>query len=73
MADQPFWAARLHRLGVAPRPLPFPDLTAETLATAITAAAAEPLRRRAAAIARLMSTEDGAGTVLTRITEGFAP
>ncbi|MEU8971489.1 glycosyltransferase [Streptomyces monashensis] len=73
MADQPFWAARLHRLGVAPRPLPFPDLTAETLAAAITAAAAEPLRRRATAIARLMSTEDGAGTVLTRITEGFAP
>ncbi|GAA4932486.1 glycosyltransferase [Streptomyces coeruleoprunus] len=25
MADQPFWASRLYRLGVAPRPLPFQE------------------------------------------------
>ncbi|MFE4514657.1 glycosyltransferase, partial [Kitasatospora sp. NPDC056783] len=51
MADQPFWAARLHGLGVAPRPVPFEELTAERLAAAITAALTEPLRRRAAEVA----------------------
>ncbi|WP_329575484.1 glycosyltransferase [Kitasatospora sp. NBC_01250] len=69
MADQPFWAARLHRLGVAPQPLPFPDLTAEHLAAAITAASAETVRRRAADIARRIAAEDGAGAVLSRIDE----
>ncbi|MFJ6622004.1 glycosyltransferase [Kitasatospora sp. NPDC091335] len=67
MADQPFWAARLHRLGVAPQPVPFTDLTAERLAAAITAALAEPVRRRAAAVAGLMAAEDGAGAVLAHI------
>ncbi|MGW1172826.1 glycosyltransferase [Kitasatospora sp. NPDC002543] len=67
MADQPFWAARLHRLGVAPPPVPFEELTAERLADAITAALAEPLRRRAAAVAGLMTGEDGAAAVLARI------
>ncbi|MFD5465653.1 glycosyltransferase [Kitasatospora sp. NPDC127059] len=67
MADQPFWAARLHGLGLAPEPVPFADLTAERLAAAITAALAEPLRRRAAAVARLVAVEDGAGAVLDHI------
>ncbi|MFI2609547.1 glycosyltransferase [Kitasatospora sp. NPDC018619] len=67
MADQPFWAARLHRLGVAPQPVPFEDLTAERLAAAITAALAEPVRRRAAAVAGLVAAEDGAGAVLAHV------
>ncbi|MFF2614248.1 glycosyltransferase [Kitasatospora sp. NPDC058046] len=67
MADQPFWAARLHRLGVAPQPVPFADLTAERLAAAITAALAEPVRRRTAAVAGLMAGEDGAGAVLAHV------
>ncbi|MBO1413980.1 glycosyltransferase [Streptomyces sp. FH025] len=67
MADQPFWAARLHRLGVAPEPVPFADLTPERLATAITAALAEPVRHRAAAVGSLIAAEDGAGTVLSHI------
>ncbi|MBD0694572.1 glycosyltransferase [Streptomyces sp. CBMA123] len=73
MADQPFWAARLHRLGVAPEPVPFAELTAERLAAAITAASAEPVRRRAADLAGLIAGEDGAGAVLAhidRLTEG---
>src|SRR4051812_33842209 len=35
LADQPFWAARLHHLGVAPRPLPIDELTADTLTDAL--------------------------------------
>lgn len=68
MADQPFWASRLHRLGVAPRPLPFQDLTAEALGAAITACLSEPAhRRRAADLAHRIAAEDGAATVLAHI------
>ncbi|WP_329257226.1 glycosyltransferase [Actinoallomurus sp. NBC_01490] len=67
MADQPFWAARLHRLGVAPRPLPFPELTADSLAEAITAGTAGPHRRQAAELARRIGAEDGAAAVLAHI------
>lgn len=68
MADQPFWAARLHRLGVAPRPLPFHELTAEALAEAITACVADPAhRQRAVELARRIATEDGAAAVLAHI------
>ncbi|WP_329493466.1 glycosyltransferase [Kitasatospora herbaricolor] len=68
MADQPFWADRLHRLQVAPRPLPFQDLDAENLAAAITACVTDPApRRRAAELARRIASEDGAGTVLAHV------
>ncbi|MEU5302831.1 glycosyltransferase [Streptomyces noursei] len=68
MADQPFWAARMHRLGVAPRPLPFHELTAETLAEAITACVADSAhRQRAVELARRIATEDGTAAVLARI------
>jgi UDP:flavonoid glycosyltransferase YjiC (YdhE family) len=68
LTDQPFWASRLHRLGVAPPPLPLPDLTAESLAAAITTCVCEPaLRRRAAGLARRVAAEDGAGRVLAHV------
>ncbi|MEU7240805.1 hypothetical protein [Streptomyces sparsogenes] len=52
----------------APAPLPFRALTAESLAAAITACAAEPAhRRRAAALARRVAAEDGAAAVLARV------
>ncbi|MEV7616937.1 glycosyltransferase [Streptomyces sp. NPDC089799] len=60
--DQHFWAARLHRLGTAPRPLRHQRLTAESLAAAIRGALAIPPqgpRRVAAALA----AEDGAARV----------
>ncbi|MGP3946649.1 glycosyltransferase [Streptomyces sp. 6N106] len=68
MADQPFWAARLHRLGVAPRPLPLDALTAESLGAAITTCLTEPaLRRRAAELADAIGAEDGAAAVLAYV------
>uniref|UniRef100_UPI00117EC727 glycosyltransferase n=1 Tax=Streptomyces sp. NRRL B-24572 TaxID=1962156 RepID=UPI00117EC727 len=68
MYDQPFWASRLHALGVAPRPVPFQDLTAEALGDAVTACLTEPaLRRRAAELARGIAAEDGAAPVLAHI------
>ncbi|MER7988757.1 glycosyltransferase [Streptomyces noursei] len=71
MADQPFWASRLHQLGVAPRPLPFQDLTAEALGAAIKDCVTEPAhRRRAAELAHHIAAEDGAATVLAHIGAG---
>ncbi len=68
MADQPFWAARLCELGVAPRSLPFADLTAEALATAITDALTEPShRRRATELAHAIAAEDGAAAVIAHL------
>ncbi|MFF0106150.1 glycosyltransferase [Streptomyces hirsutus] len=73
MADQPFWASRLYRLGVAPRPLPFQDLTAEALGAGIKACLSEPAhRRRAAGLAHRIAAEDGAATVLAHIGSGGA-
>ncbi|EXU68975.1 UDP-glucose:sterol glucosyltransferase, partial [Streptomyces sp. PRh5] len=68
MADQPFWATRLHHLGVAPRPLPLADLTAESLGAAITTCLTAPaLRHRAAELADAIGAEDGAASVLAHI------
>ncbi|WP_299039760.1 glycosyltransferase [uncultured Pseudokineococcus sp.] len=65
LADQPFWAARLHRQGLAARPVPARRLTAERLGRAL-AAGAEP--ERLAAAARAMAAEDGCGSALELIT-----
>jgi UDP:flavonoid glycosyltransferase YjiC (YdhE family) len=68
MADQPFWASRLYELGVAPRPVPFRDLTAELLGDAITACLSEPThRRRASELARGIAAEDGTASLLAHI------
>lgn len=58
--DQHFWGRRLADLGVAPPPLPFGRLTAETLAQAMSAAARdEEMRRRAAALGHKIRAENG--------------
>ncbi len=70
LLDQPFWAAQLHRLGVAPPPLPQRDLTADALADAIRSCVDEPTYRdRAVELARRIRAEDGSAAVLTLITE----
>ena len=72
LLDQPFWATRLHRLGVAPAPLPQRALTADALAGAIRACLDEPgYRRRAAALAGRLRAEDGAAAVLA-VVDGLA-
>ncbi|UQU68051.1 glycosyltransferase [Couchioplanes caeruleus] len=64
-ADQPFWARRLHALGVAPPPIPLPRLTAPRLAAALRAATTSPaLRERSAAMAGRLRTEDGAARII---------
>ncbi|WP_244376015.1 glycosyltransferase [Streptomyces ficellus] len=68
MADQPFWASRLCALGVAPRSLPFAELTADALGDAVTACLSDPSHRhRATRLARAIATEDGAAPLLAWI------
>jgi sterol 3beta-glucosyltransferase len=67
LLDQPFWAARLHQLGVAPAPLPQRDLTADGLAVAIRSC---PMSRTIAArpptsLPARIRAEDGAAAVLS--------
>lgn len=69
LVDQPFWADRLHRLGVAPEPLPLAALTADTLTDALRSGLDRPAYRdRAMEIADRIRAEDGAGAVLSVIT-----
>jgi UDP:flavonoid glycosyltransferase YjiC (YdhE family) len=70
LVDQPFWADRLHRLGVAPQPLPVHELTAETLTEALRSCLDRPTyRNRAAELARRIRADDGPGVVLSLITQ----
>lgn len=68
LVDQPFWAARVHRLGVAPHPLPLHELTSDALADALRSCLDEPAyRHRAAGLARRVRADDGSAAVLALI------
>jgi sterol 3beta-glucosyltransferase len=70
LVDQPFWADRLHRLGVAPRPLPLHELTADTLTDALRSCLdRSTYRDRAGELARRIRAEDGPAVVLSLITQ----
>jgi sterol 3beta-glucosyltransferase len=59
-ADQPFWAQRMHALGVAPAPIPLTHLNSEKLAKAIPLITTSPdLRSKAAALGGQVRAEDG--------------
>jgi sterol 3beta-glucosyltransferase len=61
LADQPFWADRLHRLGAATRPIPLPQLTADRLAAALREVTTNPhLAARAQALSSRLAAENGA-------------
>ncbi|KAB8189215.1 glycosyltransferase [Nonomuraea phyllanthi] len=65
LGDQPFWAERLHRLGVAPAPVTG-RLTAVRLAAAIEAAT--DLTSAARALAAHVRAEDGVTAAVARIS-----
>ncbi|RJL35747.1 glycosyltransferase [Bailinhaonella thermotolerans] len=70
IGDQPFWAARLHHLGVAPAPLTARHLTAAALAAAITGAIASAPAARA--LGEQVSRENGVATAVTGILRSAA-
>jgi sterol 3beta-glucosyltransferase len=60
VGDQRYWADRLHRVGVAPRPFDARSLDGARLADAILTTVADPLRASAATdLARRLEPEDG--------------
>lgn len=66
LADQPFWAGRLHALGAAPAPIPMSRLTAGNLAAALADVTTNPHRTaRAQAVSARLGPEDGATRILT--------
>ncbi|WP_330328731.1 glycosyltransferase [Streptomyces sp. NBC_00536] len=68
--DQPFWAARLYALGVAPRPVRYQRLTVDGLAAAIRAATTDPgMLARARGLSVALAREDGAEPLLKTLAE----
>lgn len=68
--DQPLWAQRLARLGVAGRPLPRASLTTERLAAALTDVLNDADKRdRARAISRRVKSEDSVGRAVRLIDD----
>lgn len=64
-ADQPFWADRVYRLGLSPRPIPRRSLTSERLMHAIrTVAEDASIRQRTADIGKLIRIEDGVSSAI---------
>lgn len=67
-ADQPFWGARSHALGVGPSPLPADRLTVTTLADRIVLASRSgAMHRRARDLALQLRAEDGVGNAVAQI------
>ncbi|MGH8919940.1 MAG: glycosyltransferase, partial [Actinomycetes bacterium] len=68
VADQPFWATRMHALGVATAPLPQRRLTATALATAIASATIDPgLAARAAQLGTHIRAEHGTAAAAVQL------
>lgn len=71
MGDQPYWGARIARLGVGPRPIPRVKLTAPRLAAAIRELTTDQeMRARAAQLGAKIRAEDGLG-VAARLIEQY--
>jgi UDP:flavonoid glycosyltransferase YjiC (YdhE family) len=65
LADQPFWADRLYRLGAAARPIPLSRLTGGGLAAGLREVIGNPHRAaRAQALSARLAGEDGADRII---------
>ena len=63
LMDQFFWGWRLHKLGVAPKPLPHKTLSVAKLSNAVAKALSDQkLRERAAELGAAILDEDGSRT-----------
>lgn len=63
--DQPFWGARIHSLGVGPRPIPQKRLTADRLAAAISEMSVnQVMRERAEKLGAHIDAERGVDTAV---------
>ena len=65
--DQPFWAWRLNKVGVAPKAIPVGRLTAPKLAQALRDALSDAMQARARDLGENVRAEDGLGEAVTAI------
>ncbi len=64
-ADQPFWARRVHELGVGPAPVKRHNLTVDVLAKGIGQMVTDVMmRERAVALGKKIAAEDGVSTAI---------
>lgn len=57
--DQPFWGAMIHRANAGPEPVPFKNLTVETLADAITQALQPDIQASVLKMSETIASEHG--------------
>ncbi len=68
--DQPYWADRVHSLGVGPKPLPSRQLTVSALADRLRAVSEDGGHAEAAhRLGRVLTAEDGVGRACTVLNE----
>lgn len=67
--DQRFWGERLHRLGVAPQPIPRRALSVDRLEHGLRQAASRDMRECAAEARAMIAAEDGIGTAVAAIED----
>lgn len=73
LADQLFWGRRVEELGVGPRAIPRPRLTAEALAAAIRAVTTDArMQQHAAELGRKIRGEDGVAAAMALIERRLA-
>ncbi|KAJ3469694.1 hypothetical protein MRS44_003759 [Fusarium solani] len=63
--DQPFWGQMIARAGAGPTPIPFKEMTAETLAASILAALKPAVGKAAQRMAHTITQENGASNAAT--------
>jgi UDP:flavonoid glycosyltransferase YjiC (YdhE family) len=72
--DQFFWGARVKALGLGPDPIPHKNLSADSLAHALSLAVSDPaLRKLANLIGQAVRAEDGAGIAVEFVKAYFGP
>ncbi|KAI8206162.1 Sterol 3-beta-glucosyltransferase UGT80B1 [Colletotrichum sp. SAR 10_65] len=67
--DQPFWGQMIARAGAGPMPVPFKEMTAETLAASISFALKPEVQVAVQQMAERIGAEDGAGDTAKDIQE----
>ncbi|KAF9871095.1 udp- transferase [Colletotrichum karsti] len=70
--DQPFWGQMIARAGAGPMPVPFKEMTAETLASSIVFALKPEVQFAVQQMAERIAQEDGAGETAKDIQERLA-
>jgi sterol 3beta-glucosyltransferase len=72
--DQPFWGARVHALGLGPKPIPHKRLTADRLARAINLAATSlEVKARAQACGQAIRAEEGITNAVRVVAQYLGP